>query len=69
MDLNGDGIAELLAGVPGEDVTERGTGAGMVIAVGGSTNLPEHGQRRRDRHGRRRRQPRRPRGPDRGRSW
>ncbi|MEU6994073.1 FG-GAP-like repeat-containing protein [Streptomyces sp. NPDC046465] len=39
-DLNGDGIAELLAGVPGEDVTDRGTDAGMVIAVGGSENGP-----------------------------
>ncbi|MEV2255504.1 FG-GAP repeat protein [Streptomyces sp. NPDC050147] len=39
-DLNGDGIAELLAGVPGEDVTDRGTDAGMVIAVGGSKNGP-----------------------------
>ncbi|MFC8125609.1 FG-GAP-like repeat-containing protein [Streptomyces sp. NPDC057302] len=39
-DLNGDGIAELLAGVPGEDVTDRGTDAGMVIAVGGSTSGP-----------------------------
>ncbi|WP_405476066.1 FG-GAP-like repeat-containing protein [Streptomyces sp. NBC_00009] len=35
-DLNGDGIAELLAGVPGEDVTDRGTDAGMVIGVGGA---------------------------------
>ncbi|ATL25193.1 FG-GAP-like repeat-containing protein [Streptomyces formicae] len=39
-DLNGDGIAELLVGVPGEDVTDRGTDAGMVIAVGGSKNGP-----------------------------
>ncbi|EPH46615.1 hypothetical protein STRAU_0354 [Streptomyces aurantiacus JA 4570] len=39
-DLNGDGIAELLVGVPGEDVTDRGTNAGMVIAVGGSKNGP-----------------------------
>ncbi|GAA2065070.1 hypothetical protein GCM10009801_10100 [Streptomyces albiaxialis] len=42
-DLNGDGIAELLAGVPGEDVTDRGTDAGMVIAVGGSKNGPGPG--------------------------
>jgi hypothetical protein len=42
-DLNGDGIAELLAGVPGEDVTDRGTDAGMVIAVGGSTDGPGPG--------------------------
>ncbi|MHB9757319.1 FG-GAP repeat protein [Streptomyces sp. BYX5S] len=42
-DLNGDGIAELLAGVPGEDITGRGTDAGMVIAVGGSTSGPGPG--------------------------
>ncbi|MFF1696346.1 FG-GAP-like repeat-containing protein [Streptomyces sp. NPDC058257] len=42
-DLNGDGIAELLAGVPGEDVTDRGTDAGMVIAVGGSKDGPGPG--------------------------
>ncbi|MFG3369776.1 FG-GAP-like repeat-containing protein [Streptomyces sp. NPDC048156] len=42
-DLNGDGIAELLAGVPGEDVTDRGTDAGMVIAVGGSKGGPGPG--------------------------
>ncbi|MGW2081611.1 FG-GAP-like repeat-containing protein [Streptomyces sp. NPDC001939] len=42
-DLNGDGIAELLAGVPGEDVTDRGTDAGMVIAVGGSRKGPGPG--------------------------
>ncbi|MER5299326.1 FG-GAP-like repeat-containing protein [Streptomyces lasiicapitis] len=42
-DLNGDGIAELLAGVPGEDVTDRGTDAGMVIVVGGSTGGPGPG--------------------------
>ncbi|MEU5959387.1 FG-GAP repeat protein [Streptomyces sp. NPDC047525] len=39
-DLNGDDIAELLVGVPGEDVTDRGADAGMVIAVGGSKNGP-----------------------------
>ncbi|MFC4495797.1 FG-GAP repeat protein [Streptomyces ovatisporus] len=43
VDLNGDGIAELLAGVPGEDVIDRGTDAGMVIAVGGSKNGPGPG--------------------------
>lgn len=42
-DLNGDGIAELLAGAPGEDVTDRGTDAGMVIAVGGSKDGPGPG--------------------------
>ncbi|MFG3255430.1 integrin-like protein [Streptomyces sp. NPDC048172] len=42
-DLSGDGVAELLAGVPGEDVTDRGTDAGMVIAVGGSKNGPGPG--------------------------
>ncbi|MGH3312816.1 MAG: FG-GAP repeat protein [Streptomyces sp.] len=43
VDLNGDGIAELLAGAPGEDVTDRGTDAGMVTAVGGSTDGPGPG--------------------------
>lgn len=43
VDLNSDGIAELLAGVPGEDVIDRGTDAGMVIAVGGSTDAPGPG--------------------------
>ncbi|WP_371525151.1 FG-GAP-like repeat-containing protein [Streptomyces sp. NBC_01283] len=43
VDLNGDGIAELLAGAPGEDVTDRGTDAGMVIAVGGSKDGPGPG--------------------------
>ncbi|WP_409061948.1 FG-GAP-like repeat-containing protein [Streptomyces sp. SYP-A7185] len=42
-DLNGDGIAELLAGAPGEDVTDRGTDAGMVIAVGGARGGPGSG--------------------------
>lgn len=42
-DLNGDGIAELLVGVPGEDITGRGTDAGMVIAIGGSTSGPGPG--------------------------
>lgn len=43
VDLNGDGIAELLAGAPGEDVTDRGTDAGMVTVVGGSTDGPGPG--------------------------
>ncbi|MEI5102684.1 FG-GAP repeat protein [Streptomyces sp. PmtG] len=42
-DLNGDGIAELLAGAPGEDVTDRGADAGMVTVVGGSRNGPGPG--------------------------
>ncbi|QCX74007.1 FG-GAP repeat protein [Streptomyces sp. YIM 121038] len=42
-DLNGDGIAELLAGAPGEDVTDRGTDAGTVLVVGGSRNGPGPG--------------------------
>ncbi|MFI6938615.1 FG-GAP-like repeat-containing protein [Streptomyces sp. NPDC050418] len=40
VDLNGDGIAELLAGAPGEDVTDRGADAGMVSVVGGTTSGP-----------------------------
>ncbi|QPP10767.1 integrin-like protein [Streptomyces bathyalis] len=43
VDLSGDGIAELLAGAPGEDVTDRGTDAGMVTVVGGSTDGPGPG--------------------------
>ncbi|MFF1453664.1 FG-GAP-like repeat-containing protein [Streptomyces sp. NPDC058274] len=43
VDLNGDDIAELLVGTPGEDVTDRGTDAGMVIAVGGSKDGPGPG--------------------------
>ncbi|WP_327358890.1 FG-GAP-like repeat-containing protein [Streptomyces sp. NBC_01304] len=43
VDLNGDSVAELLAGAPGEDVTDRGTDAGMVIAVGGSEDGPGPG--------------------------
>ncbi|TQE15995.1 integrin-like protein [Streptomyces ipomoeae] len=35
-DLNGDGVAELLAGAPGEDVTGRGKDAGVVVAIGGA---------------------------------
>ncbi|WP_234334477.1 FG-GAP repeat protein [Streptomyces sp. NRRL B-1347] len=42
-DLNGDGIAELLAGAPGEDVTDRGKDAGMVTVVGGSRSGPGPG--------------------------
>ncbi|MEV8313345.1 FG-GAP-like repeat-containing protein [Streptomyces sp. NPDC059900] len=42
-DLNGDGIAELLAGAPGEDVTDRGTDAGLVTVVGGSKDGPGPG--------------------------
>ncbi|KAA0929749.1 FG-GAP-like repeat-containing protein [Streptomyces apricus] len=35
-DLSGDGIAELLVGAPGEDITGRGTDAGVVTVVGGA---------------------------------
>ncbi|WP_225891164.1 FG-GAP and VCBS repeat-containing protein [Streptomyces dioscori] len=42
-DLNGDGIAELLAGAPGEDITGRGTDAGVVVVVGGAKGGPSHG--------------------------
>ncbi|WP_306820040.1 FG-GAP repeat protein [Streptomyces sp. DSM 40750] len=35
-DLSGDGVAELIVGVPGEDVTGRGTDAGSVTVVGGA---------------------------------
>lgn len=42
-DLNGDGIAELLVGAPGEDVTGRGTDAGMVTVVGGARGRPGPG--------------------------
>lgn len=42
-DLNGDGVAELLVGAPGEDVTGRGKDAGVVVAVAGSRNGPTHG--------------------------
>ncbi|WP_419999342.1 FG-GAP-like repeat-containing protein [Streptomyces boninensis] len=42
-DLNGDGIAELIAGVPGEDVTDRGTDAGMLNVVGGAKGGPGPG--------------------------
>ncbi|MEU9955870.1 FG-GAP repeat protein [Streptomyces sp. NPDC050982] len=42
-DLNGDGIAELLAGAPGEDITGRGVDAGMVTVVGGAKGGPSHG--------------------------
>ncbi|MGW3663871.1 integrin-like protein [Streptomyces sp. NPDC005141] len=43
VDLNGDGVAELLAGAPGEDVTGRGTDAGTVVAVGGARGGPGPG--------------------------
>ncbi|WP_307835488.1 integrin-like protein [Streptomyces adelaidensis] len=35
-DTSGDGIAELIVGAPGEDVTGRGTDAGSVTVVGGA---------------------------------
>jgi hypothetical protein len=42
-DLNGDGIAELLVGAPGEDITGRGTDAGVVSVVGGAAGGPGPG--------------------------
>ncbi|MEU4091266.1 integrin-like protein [Streptomyces sp. NPDC026673] len=36
VDTSGDGMAELLVGTPGEDVTDRGKDAGSVTAVGGA---------------------------------
>ncbi|MDQ1037693.1 hypothetical protein QFZ75_004109 [Streptomyces sp. V3I8] len=42
-DLNGDGIAELLVGAPGEDITGRGTDAGLVTVVGGAEDGPGPG--------------------------
>lgn len=42
-DLNGDGIAELLVGAPGEDVDGRGTDAGLVTVVGGAEGGPSQG--------------------------
>ncbi|MFE9684664.1 FG-GAP-like repeat-containing protein [Streptomyces sp. NPDC006285] len=42
-DLNGDGVAELLVGAPGEDVTGRGTDAGLVSVVGGAKGGPGPG--------------------------
>ncbi|NGN65597.1 integrin-like protein [Streptomyces sp. A7024] len=42
-DTSGDGIAELLAGVPGEDVTDRGTDAGLVTVVTGAPGGPGPG--------------------------
>ncbi|WP_308010676.1 FG-GAP repeat protein [Streptomyces sp. AC495_CC817] len=35
-DLSGDGLAELIVGAPGEDVTGRGADAGTVTVVGGA---------------------------------
>ncbi|MGW4386564.1 FG-GAP-like repeat-containing protein [Streptomyces sp. NPDC004685] len=43
VDLNGDGSAELLVGVPGEDITGRGNDVGMVLAVGGGKGAPGSG--------------------------
>jgi hypothetical protein len=42
-DMSGDGVAELLVGAPGEDVTGRGTDAGVVVAVGGAKGGPGPG--------------------------
>ncbi|MFF7237606.1 FG-GAP-like repeat-containing protein [Streptomyces collinus] len=36
VDLSGDGIAELLVGAPGEDITGRGKDVGMVEVVAGA---------------------------------
>ncbi|MEV8208904.1 FG-GAP repeat protein, partial [Streptomyces sp. NPDC079189] len=47
VDTSGDGVAELLVGAPGEDVTGRGTDAGSVTAVGGAKG----GRPRPARHG------------------
>ncbi|WP_308114214.1 integrin-like protein [Streptomyces brasiliscabiei] len=35
-DLSGDGLAELIVGAPGEDISGRGADAGAVVVVGGS---------------------------------
>ncbi|MGY4905559.1 FG-GAP-like repeat-containing protein [Streptomyces sp. 900116325] len=43
VDTSGDGVAELLVGAPGEDVTGRGTDAGSVTAVGGAKGGPGPG--------------------------
>ncbi|MET9900353.1 FG-GAP and VCBS repeat-containing protein [Streptomyces sp. NPDC006446] len=43
VDTSGDGVAELLVGAPGEDVTGRGTDAGSVVAVGGARGGPGPG--------------------------
>ena len=40
-DLNGDSVAELLVGAPGEDVTGRGKDAGVVIAIGGAKSATQ----------------------------
>lgn len=43
VDTSGDGVAELLVGAPGEDVTGRGTDAGSVTVVGGAKGGPGPG--------------------------
>ncbi|MFF2020635.1 integrin-like protein [Streptomyces sp. NPDC058171] len=43
VDTNGDGIAELFVGAPGEDVNGGGTDAGSVTVVGGARGRPGHG--------------------------
>lgn len=43
VDLNGNGSAELLVGVPGEDITGLGKDVGMVLAVGGGRSAPGSG--------------------------
>ncbi|MEV0223095.1 FG-GAP repeat protein [Streptomyces sp. NPDC050704] len=42
-DTSGDGIADLLVGAPGEDVTGRGADAGAVAVVGGAKGGPGPG--------------------------
>ncbi|WP_338897004.1 FG-GAP repeat protein [Streptomyces sp. TG1A-60] len=42
-DLSGDGVAELIVGAPGEDVTGRGADAGSVTVVGGAKGGPGPG--------------------------
>jgi hypothetical protein len=43
VDTSGDGLAELVVGTPGEDITGRGTDVGSVIAVGGGRKDPGSG--------------------------